>query len=304
MILYSKINNSRRPKFKLITTIELIDNKKIVRKKILSSQAKGFLESFMSKYDLLKQNKPELKIIKPELVDGTIVFDYIEGQTVMYEIEMAARNGREDQVVELINKYNISENFEIDKKGDSLPSGEVFGTHRNNEKNWVRPGLLDLNFDNLIVSGDNLYIFDYEWLWDFALPKDYIFFRAVSNLLFGLKRKGIDISNYYQKFKYIFKDEYIRAELEFQKYVTGTNQTYEEYKTNYFGEIESPITRSFYLEELIKEHKKLNEELNNIINKIRILRRIFQNRFTYPFFIFTKKAYRKIKSLINFKSNI
>lgn len=86
---------------------------------------------------------------------------------------------------------------------------KIFGNvDKSKEYLCLKQGILDFNLGNLIInSKGKVYFFDYEWCFNFPIPKDFILFRALFVLLINTSLK-----------KFYTLDELLKRYLEFGKY--------------------------------------------------------------------------------------
>lgn len=73
---------------------------------------------------------------------------------------------------------------------------EVFGRHYAGKRECIVPGIVDLNLDNFLINeDDSTVLFDYEWRFDFPVPKEFILARMV-HTFFGNKYSDLLRRNY------------------------------------------------------------------------------------------------------------
>jgi len=277
MIVYVKLNSKRKAEFQLMTVFEQVNGIMHVCKKIMHPDAEKFLKSFLSKYKILSnyKNLPFIPV-EPIFKNDKIYFPFLQGKTLKWKMEMAIRRKSLDMANKIIRMYK-------NKILDKLPEGEpcnskefinIFGESLLSEREWIKPGILDLNFDNFILYRNNVYLIDYEWMWDFSIPKEYILFRAVVNILYDLKSKGLDISSLYSKYKDLLEEEkYLKAEFHFQKMISLDDINYYTYIKEYFGK----LTQKYHpYESPLKELKKM-KYVNDLLKKLYFQKKFIKN---------------------------
>ncbi len=118
-----------------------------------------------------------------KIKDGMVSFNYIDGKNAeRMMVELLARGdhleliSHIDKVISLINqlpstKLNPTKNKKF---------VNVFGNTYNTNQDCLSLGILDLNFDNFIIDKAGLWnLIDYEWKFEFALPKKLLIQRML-----------------------------------------------------------------------------------------------------------------------------
>ena len=103
---------------------------------------------------------------------------------------------------------------------------------------------IDLVPENVIVSGSGEYVTDYEWIFDFPLPADYVVYRAIRTYMYsGGKRNALLQYDLYERAGITseIRNVFDYMESNFQKYVKGSRVTAAELyegigKPVYYGE--------------------------------------------------------------------
>ena len=87
---------------------------------------------------------------------------------------------------------------------------------------------IDLVPENVIVSGSGEYVTDYEWVFDFPLPVDYVVYRAIRTYMYsGGKRNALLQYDLYERAGITseIRNIFDYMESNFQKYVKGSRVT-------------------------------------------------------------------------------
>lgn len=118
------------------------------------------------------------------------VFPYIEGKTLAEVLQAAADAGDKAGVEHILQEYIRR----IRLYGGSVPFQEteefckIFGTHLPTAgKSCAKVSDIDLIFPNILVNesssdepeNDSYQVIDYEWSFDFPIPKDFVIYRAL-----------------------------------------------------------------------------------------------------------------------------
>ena len=184
-LIFSKYSDSRDNEYKIRTSI-LIDKRgnKKVEKIPLNKKSINHIEKIHNNYAILKSQyeNSDFHLETCRKLDNKIEFDYIEGKTFVEILnEEFDKNGLEaviERIKELKEKlYKLSNNekFEISEEFK-----KVFGSVKLDEnKKCIKPANIDFIGTNLIYSNGKFHIIDYEWVFNFYIPIDYIVYRIV-----------------------------------------------------------------------------------------------------------------------------
>lgn len=271
MITYARISSSRKNNFSIISKVEIINDKKVFVKSPYNKESEAFVSSLLEKYEYIKSFKDLPFIpIKPVKNQKNIQFDFLKGRTYKAIIEKMMKEEKYDQIIEIFRSYkeNILDklpNAEPDIKNKDFI--EIFAGELDQEKDFILPGVLDLNLDNFILTDTDIYLIDYEWAWDFPIPKEYLFFRSITNVLYDLSGKGYDVSSLYSHYLKYIKLNYIRAEYNFQIYVSENPFDYLPYYKSCFEVLgQKPASFSVFdtMQHLYNHLENYKTSLNNL----------------------------------------
>ena len=243
-IIFSKYSDSRDNKFKIRTSIiKKAKGTKIVEKVALNDKAIQHLEKIYNNYNLLKNkyNSTSFNLLECRKCNKNIEFDFLEGKTFVEilneELSKNGLNGIVDKLIKIKEKlYKIKDekNFSISR--DFI---EIFGNiDFKEEVEGITPANIDFIGSNLIVDKENqdfFNIIDYEWVFNFSVPINYIIYRMVlyygnentNPKIFNLERilekldiKKIEIEKYDKMNKnftnYVLQNEYFLYDLYFK----------------------------------------------------------------------------------------
>jgi hypothetical protein len=263
-IIYTKFSNDRAERFKIKTSIfENKSGEKQVCKQPITSAAMPHIASMHQMgLKLAKQYQgTKLSVNKSELFEDRIIFEFLNGCTLDEILDEYLSKGKYDKFKDTVASF-----FEILRstaKDDFKPSEEYKKVFGNIAPDFPQKSAqindIDLIFDNLFLSGDNLIITDYEWTFDFQIPIDFIIYRTC----FYYELAG-HLSAYSDKINLYSiagiteeqKDLYRRMDDAFQSYVVGD--------TILLGEIHSKIRGDIYFPLGLVENQKLKEITRNI----------------------------------------
>ena len=180
MLRYAKYNRERKDTYRLKTTIM----PPCVRKETLNKNAQVAIKNLERNYHLINKEYKNLEIVKGETREGMIDYPIIKGvklDSTLYE----TRHNIND-FVSLIRKY-IDLYFEYNKEyeekfivTDSFK--EVFGEIYPQESVCLKATNIDLLFHNVLLQNERAYLIDYEWVFDFPVPHNYVIWRAITQV--------------------------------------------------------------------------------------------------------------------------
>lgn len=200
-VVYAKYNRQRAPEYQISTKIvRMQDGTRYVKKEALRPEAVahiGYLSDNRRRMiDILEQKKERdifpcpIEILSNE--NGCAVFPYIEGQSLAKEVNVQL--GRRDaflaamhQAVESIYGGYLKEpecmlDFQMTPEFE-----KVFGAYADEEDRKTLSAMKALpvsNIDSILsnfvrLSDGSLVCLDYEWVFDFPIPIDYLIYRTV-----------------------------------------------------------------------------------------------------------------------------
>ncbi|MGG2053012.1 glycosyltransferase [Lysinibacillus pakistanensis] len=232
-----KYSINRKKAFQLKTIIYEEKNSKYVLKEAYSQAAKSHLENIYNNYEVYK--KSSFNPVEVKMQDKGIVFPFVEGVSLDEILVQKLFNKDKNGFIEKLKWYKTlflkEEQCAFYQTTDFK---NIFGDASNLEGiAAMNLANVDLNFDNIIFleKDTKIITIDYEWVFKFPIPIDYIIYRAI--LIFKTKYSGhfvkelvmeeifelleIEIANipYYEE-----------MESNFSKYV---GKDFDEYKLNY-----------------------------------------------------------------------
>jgi hypothetical protein len=189
-VLFVKYNRERKPKFQIETKIGLQGDSLVVTKRALTPEALEHIKTIYDNFLMLRRRCRGVSISTATLHEGEVVLEFIRGKSLEgFLIDAVLRRNREEFFVLLDRYVNFLKMFEMGK-GDAPPRNdrllEVFGRPLENQD--IRAPCmanLDLTFDNIIIDAEGNYrIIDYEWVFEFALPMEFLIYRSVKRFNF------------------------------------------------------------------------------------------------------------------------
>lgn len=240
-------NSSRKSKFRIETRIEMVDGQLRVEKKAATDKARDHVNKMATTFNKYANSANGLHFVKPiARSSDTIVFPFVQGHSLEKTIFEHLHNKNFDEIIKTLKSVKeIFEKWESYIPGDTELKNfrQVFGDQYPTDKSIFTPiGLIDFNLDNFIIDQDGAqWVIDYEWDFDFPLPKNLFFDRIV---LWTFLLRARDATSYIatdnpshieiardsfvpQKIYDAFRESFDRlgvtleAEKRFQEYVTG-----------------------------------------------------------------------------------
>lgn len=224
-VIYAKYSRERRPEFQIATYILEKENKeKIVSKKALCAAGKAHTEQMAAHYEQLKNlyEGSGLEVCPCTLAaDGEVQFAYCEGKNLDQLLT---------EYIEAKNLDKVQEELEFLWKILTLSKDKPLSN-------------LDMILSNILV-GERRVLIDYEWVFETEIPASFLFARSL--LLHGkFQTLPLEEQERFYGIGGVKMEElsaYHEMEVQFQKYVTGKDETY--VLSKLYPKLE---TRSFFL---------------------------------------------------------
>ena len=294
-VLFIKYNTLRRPEYQISTTIYEERGERFVEKAPCTKAAETHVERLETNYRLLTQAHANVEAEKPNIQNHIATYEYIPGKTLEEELQEEF-----DDVEVLIQKirenlcyiYTYREEYQ-EKFACTDAFCRIFGNGFSDEaEDWtslkgrgaVRIADIDLVFDNIIRKNDKWVLLDYEWVFEFPIPVDFLKFRTAAyfydrhNLYFSGKYTR---NAYFEKLGFDLKDIvcFDRMEEKFQEFVRGKDQEYHclklyekkiipfrAYET-YAAELEQRDSSIRFLNEVIASKEEYIVSMEELIRK-------------------------------------
>ena len=271
-VLFAQANLSRKKPFQ-IQTIIFKDNKKIfVRKITLNDDAFSHLNALKNNYLVIKKNKINTpKIIAKKI--NYIDFEFLSFPSLEYFIEEKIYEQDFESLNDLIKigfdfinslktiKINPYQNKEFTEIFDpkNLIKQEV--------EECLNLGILDINFDNLLFDSkkNKIYLIDFEWFFNFPIPKKLILFRSIFYL--SLHLQSLIKNRCSPKFPCleIFKNFYV-PKIFWQNLNFNTDEIKKYYFweinfQNYVNQMQIKYDENIFVEQFNEKKEKLDNSL-------------------------------------------
>ncbi|WP_107839188.1 hypothetical protein [Metasolibacillus meyeri] len=263
-ILKIKYSIDRKEEFQIKTIIYKDNGIKIVKKEAYSQKSINHIKIINTNYKLLQNSK--MVLVKPVLEENSVVFSYIDGESIDSILMQYVMNKDIDGFKEILSWYkSLLLQEEVVPFVVTEQFTRIFGSIPNIDGvPAVKTANIDLNFDNLIKHNEQVTVIDYEWVFDFLVPLNYIIYRAV--ISFDIKyhlylSSLIDVDKIFDYLGISLNEVkiYRKMESSFRQYV---GKDISIYKEKYLKSNDS-------INEIINiETNRATEELNTKINEV------------------------------------
>jgi len=278
MNIYSKFNNFRKRKFRTMTFVSYDENdNRVAIKKAATKDAYKFVNSLDEKRKLLKKVNFSIEPTDVNVEDGIAKFNFVEGKSLDSLLIKAFNRRDEERFIKLIEGFiKIIKNNNLVKSGHSNEFKKIFRNSADGKNlEYLKLGVVDLNFDNIILRNaeENYSLIDYEWVFNFPIPYKFVIFRSVVSF-YGKYRvydlnKFVHIKKIYDiaKIEDEDKETFIEMELNFQNYVLRYAKDFKSYRKSILG-LEEDCPNNDFLSHL----NSVNVKMENLEKEIGIMK--------------------------------
>lgn len=188
-IRYIHYTNTRNKEYQTKTVITARNE---VEKSFLNDCARKYniLSEMSEKFEILQKEFTDITYLKPELSGNTLIYPYIKGDSLEMKLiqNLNDVDGMINEFRGMIDKYfcvdgRYLSDFEITEQ-----YREVFGGHsvKTVEKS-LRVANIDMLLQNLIIDTGRVICIDYEWVFDFPIPIEFVLYRCIENFYWKYK---------------------------------------------------------------------------------------------------------------------
>lgn len=231
-VIFAKYNSERLPIYQVVTKIVQDQNgRKYAIKEPLCNDARKHIKNIVNNYYLLK-NKYNINLIKPseegDRAIHRVIFDLANGVSLEKLMLQAIEEGNDLLFQNYVEQYeSFMDGFVYKRNIQFTPSEnfkKVFGDWKiNDPQDVIEISNIDLIFGNIFVNNGNFQVIDYEWVFDFEIPKSFIIWRA---FYIFLSFHDIKIEKYNLERFFKYHDEFLKLEENFSSYVHGEGKKY------------------------------------------------------------------------------
>ncbi|MCM1082023.1 MAG: class I SAM-dependent methyltransferase [Clostridium sp.] len=181
-IIYVKYSNNRKKEFSIMTIIQSINGKKSVIKKAAYAEANKHLEKMaaISKKDTL--NDKIVNLTCEPLKDG-ISYAFVEEDNLYVKLCRLILENNKSELLKLLQRF-FDAVFECSYEGtvDNENFEMVFGEKTHYNKDIKLYHNVDMILENVYERNDKYVVIDYEWIFDFGIPAEFVVWRCIKDL--------------------------------------------------------------------------------------------------------------------------
>ena len=183
-VLYAKYNSMRKPAYRLTTEIHEGGDGRWVVKKAGDPAARPHMDRIAANRALAEKAYQDITVLDVKREKSRLVFPFVAGTSLSSRIDtdrldkerfVKQVNGLFDRVLTVREAcksfFKATEAF-VSLFGDQYIEGVPA----------ICPANIDSIFSNFIETEDGLVCLDYEWVYDFPVPVDYIRYRVLFHL--------------------------------------------------------------------------------------------------------------------------
>lgn len=179
-VIFSKYSDKRRKPYQTKTSIIEENNVKKVVKEPLNKEAENHIRNMANYYQNNPKNGKFENVYSELRDDGAIVFDFVKGDTYEERLLKLLREGNYEGFEGLLKEFSdeLYKDSEMSQNYQTEEFKDIFGPALLDVPLHVKKNSnIDLIFSNII--GENNTIIDYEWIFDFDVPQEFIIWRSL-----------------------------------------------------------------------------------------------------------------------------
>ncbi|MDK2921223.1 MAG: hypothetical protein PWR24_780 [Desulfonauticus sp.] len=183
--IFAKYNRERLPEYQIVTKIvEDNQGKRYALKEPLCPEAWQHLNNIFKNYKLL-QTTYKLNLAKPKKIKQGLIFEFIDGNPLDLLMLKAIKNNDRELFQEYLERFLGFVDSMVSKRKvifkPSLEFEKIFGKWEiETPQDIMELANVDISFENIFLDKDGkFFVIDYEWVFNFEIPKDYIIWRSL-----------------------------------------------------------------------------------------------------------------------------
>jgi len=190
-VLYVKYNSTRIKMFQLKTMIYEENGQKFVKKEALCDEAIPHLMKMKENYKKLKKTIVDPNIHFAKIIAETeksLTFEFVDGLSMEQCFLNAKQNNTQEanriivDYISLVKNGFQTKNFVYQNMEENYTQVFGMGDYAKLEGKacFDKVSNCDLIPSNILYKDNKIYIIDYEWVFDFSVPVEYIYFRGLN----------------------------------------------------------------------------------------------------------------------------
>lgn len=238
-IIFAKYNRERKSRFRIKTEILKDENKCIVRKTALNNESKEHLKEMELNYQDICNLYSNVELLKGSFNGMAFIYDFFDGKELT-DVFFKLRHNVDkfiketDRLMEFLYSHKIEDELPFEMTEDFK---RIFGELYPQRAYSLRITNVDYIFHNIKYIDKRFVTFDYEWVFRFPIPHEYVKWRSCDQLYYKYQmylNTQISYLNFMERHGFCNKDVSIYRNMErsFVEYVTGEEQR-EIYTRNY-----------------------------------------------------------------------
>ena len=180
-VIYAKYNSLRKPEYRIHTEIHEDEGRRYVAKKAGDQRAMPHLDTIMANREAVTRLYRDVRPLEARREGNRIIFPFVTGTPLIDKINtdklnkeqfFRTVNGLFEQILAVKDeckcRFTACDEFTA-----------VFGRRYMEGVPAISPANIDALFNNFIETEQGVYCLDYEWVYDFPVPVDYIKYRTL-----------------------------------------------------------------------------------------------------------------------------
>lgn len=233
-VVFVKYSNDRAPEFQIKTLIvEDSLGKRTVRKIPQTPEAIGHVERIWANYNALKDyygNEEQVALNRCARKEVYLEFEYLSGRTLAEFIDEYMQYKEHKAVIDLLREYvaKVCSACKLEVFAVTPEFEDIFGSvcfPKALQAGYISN--IDAIFNNIIIN-DRWHIVDYEWVFQFPVPVNFVIYRAIMTYI-NTADRGAELREIgvFEKLGIASEEllQYEKMEAFFQKQVLGQHAT-------------------------------------------------------------------------------
>jgi len=180
-VIFEKYSSNRAKRYQIKTAIVEKQGEKWAYKQALYPEGEQHIHTIAENYKRI-QGVSDYSYVAPKMMEGKLFFEYAEGDTLSQRYLSAVIKGDDNTANECLELFSkcAAQSEKNSCVFHTTPDFEaIYGTSFSmlNGSKGVRIADVDVNMDNIILSEGSVKLIDYEWVFHFPMPLEYILFR-------------------------------------------------------------------------------------------------------------------------------
>lgn len=263
-VLFSKYNRARKPEYRIATTIYEENGICTVEKKALCPEAEKHIHSLLDKAQAQQAGMKDLQVLIPEIKGDTACYTFVEGQNLEQQLQALLADPDEliRKMQQINQKLEASYEDQFTEFHMTEELGSIFGEIPEEGQKAVPALGIDLLYDNLMGTEDQMICLDCEWVVKDPVPFRFLVYRQVYYFYFRYRfylEPKISMEEFLGRFGFEENEISLYKEMEakFQQSVQGEGYRYS-VTNNYVRTIQKNVFEQIHeLEALSSERLEI-----------------------------------------------